>query len=305
MQIPYYIADVFTNKQFSGAQIAVVPEANDLSAEQMQVIAREFNLSETVFVSHIDEKHGHFRLRLFSSLMKEIEFGSHTMIAAAHVLSSIGKIVLDKEYTPALFEHVSGYYDVNITQKNGQPTFVQFSLSTEPVVDNYVPSDVELAAILSIEPEDIGIKGFRSLLVSSKGLYLIVPVKSFEAARAATFNLKAWSESHAPSTLAQQILLFCKQTESASADFHLRLLGPKIGVAEDPPVGSAIPSYAAYLCAHEHIQKGTYSFTVERGLDATRKSLLNVEMDNQRSDRLNLRVGGEATMVCEGKIMLP
>ena len=52
MNYNYYIADVFTRQIFNGAQIAVFPNADGLSTEQMQLLAMELNLTETVFVFH-------------------------------------------------------------------------------------------------------------------------------------------------------------------------------------------------------------------------------------------------------------
>jgi trans-2,3-dihydro-3-hydroxyanthranilate isomerase len=96
--------------------------------------------------------------------------------------------------------------------------------------------------------------------------------------------------------------LFSQHTETPGSDFHLRLLGPQIGVNDNPPIGSAIPAFAAYLCSHPHIKKGTYSFVAERGLKQQRQSLLNIELDNKPGDELTLRVGGSAVLVCEGKL---
>ena len=103
----------------------------------------------------------------------------------------------------------------------------------------------------------------------------------------------------APSMLAREIALFCSGAH-AKADFHIRLLGPDIGKDEDPPIGAFVPSFAAYLCAHDHIRIGTYPFTAERGNPQARLSLLDVEMDNKGEETLTVRVGGSAVTMSQG-----
>jgi len=301
-KIPFYTADVFTNKTFGGAQVAVIPDAENLNIEQMQKIAGELNLWSTAFVSANGDDNN-FNLRLFTPHM-EIEFASHTTIAAAHVLASTNKLKLDKEHTPLIFNHNQGSLDVHVTKTANDGFFTALSLTTEPLVDNYVPSNNELAEILSLPGDSLGIKNFQSYLVANQGIYIVVPINSLDAIYEASFNQQAWNQSLAPNTLAQQIILFSQQTETSGSDFHLRLLGPEVDEANDPPIGSAIPAFSAYLCAHKHIQKGTYSFIAERGLKQKRQSLLHVEIDNKQTDTLTLRVGGSAVMVCEGAIQI-
>jgi Predicted epimerase, PhzC/PhzF homolog len=132
--------------------------------------------------------------------------------------------------------------------------------------------------------------------------YLVVPVKSQQAVRKARFDIKAWSQSSAPAMAAQEYF-YClsPKTNSADSNFHARLLGPNIGFNEDPPIGSAMPTFAGYLASHDHIREGTYSFAIDRGTTDTRRSLLHIEMDKHASRPVTLRVGGDSVLVskCE------
>jgi len=303
MEIPFYAADVFTQQVFNGAQIAVIPDAEVLTDQQMQSIAEELNLWSSVFISKDKETDNGFSLRLFTPT-QEINFGSHTTIAAAHILATIGQVELDGKHTPITFKTKSGIINAHITRQADGELLSTFTLSTEPIVDNYAPSNDELANLLRLERNAIGIKNFHTRLVSNQGIYIVVPVYKFEDVRRAMFDRKQWYQSTAPNTLAEQILLFSQQTETPGADFHLRLIGQDPDQGEDPPIGSAMPAFAAYLCAHSHIKQGTYSFIAERGLQSKRQSLLHVEIDNKPSKNLTLRVGGNAKLVCEGKLHL-
>ncbi len=300
MAYDYYIADVFTREMFNGAQIAVFPKAEGLNKQQMSLLARELNLPATVYVLPPDNEKATFRIRIFSAT-EEIDFASHPIIAAAFVLSTCGKIKLLEDNTPIVLEQNAGLINTNISSKEGKPTFVQFTQKVAPIVDRFAPTDQELASFLGIKDTEIDSKKYTTRLVSCGFPYLIVPVFNYQTVRNAHFNYAAWSQSIAPQTAAQEILLFSPKNPNSDADFHLRLVGPNIGVNDDPPVGSALPAFSAFLCSHQHVRKGTYTFSVDRGENKNRLSLLNLEMDNKGDALLTIRVGGEAIMVAEGR----
>ena len=301
MDYKYYIADVFTNQVFNGAQVAVFTGATGLNKEQMTLVARELNLTETVFLFQQKDK---IQMRIFTP-QGEINFAGHPVIAAAYVLASCGILFLEHENTPITFEQNSMSLSVNVTAKNGKPALITYSIEVSPIVDFYAPTEGELASFLGIDQTQIDHKKYHTRLVSCGFPYLIVPVYNYETVRTARFNYPAWSQSIAPQTSAQEILLFSPKTAYQDSDFATRLLGPNIGINDDPPVGTAMSAFASYLCSFDHMQKGTYTFAVERGEDKIRRSVINLEMDHKGEDKLTLRVGGEAVMVAEGIMHIP
>lgn len=304
MKYHYYIADVFTDRLFNGAQIAVFPAADGLSSDTMAAIAKELNLTETVFVFHANEAGNRRRMRIFSPL-REIDFAGHPIIATAYVLAECGDVNLGGTLTKIILEQNSGPTEVNISSTAGKPNFVQFSRSDSAIIDRFAPTDEELGQFLGLQIADLDHKKYSPRLVSCGFPYLIVPVWNYESVRKARFNYPAWSQSAAPQTAAQEILLFAPKSPSPDADFNTRLLGPNIGLQDDPPVGSAMPAFCSYLCSFEHTQKGTHSFAVERGEISTRRSLLQLEMDNKQQEKLTIRIGGQAVIFAQGSINLP
>ncbi|MBL4623019.1 MAG: PhzF family phenazine biosynthesis protein [Immundisolibacteraceae bacterium] len=304
MDIQYFTADAFSNKPFQGAQIAVVPAATALSGEQTQILAAEFNLSETVFVTSI-ENNQRLQLRAFSP-REEVTVIGHPLIAAAHVVVSAGELSLADGTHDLEISSGGETTELSVIIENGAVSRAQYRLTVTPRVDRFVPSRSELASILTLDVDELdSVKDFRPLLVAAPQPYLVLALKDHLAVKRARFDFHSWSHSTAPSMLAQEILLVANQAEDPAANFHARLLGPAIGVNEDPPVGSAIPALAAWLCDHEHIRRGTYPLMVERGSQNTRHSLLQVEIDNQGKEHLQMRIGGNATLVSEGRIRLP
>jgi len=303
MSHTYYTADVFTQTLFQGAQIAVFPTAANFDDEQMSLISRELNLSETVFVSP-GEQDNNFKLRIFTPL-KEISFAGHPVLATAKALVEEGLITLNDGKATACFQQKAGDLSVNIEQREGEPLFVQFSLTSDPVIDRYTPRASELAALLSIDESDIDTHTFQTRLVSIGLPYLILPLASQAAVRKARFDMKAWSQSSAPAMAAQEILVFSNKTDNSDTDFHARLLGPSIGVHEDPPIGSVMPCFTGYLGSHDAIREGTYTFIIDRGTVETRRSVLAIEMDNHADKATTLRVGGNVVLVSKNSLLLP
>jgi trans-2,3-dihydro-3-hydroxyanthranilate isomerase len=305
MNYNYYTADVFTEHAFHGVPLPVFPDAKGLSSEKMQKIAGELSTSSTIFLSSNDEENT-YDMRVFSK-DKELPASTHTVLAASFILGQTEEIQLSEKYTQICLsssfkDHeqvINSYVSKN---SDGSPSLVQQTYNTHAAVDYYTPTNEELAGMLSLTPADIGFDNYRPLIVSCGVPYLIVPIKSYSAIREAKFNEAAWSSSSAPSSLAQEILLFANNTDDNPADFHARLLGPAIAHNEDPPIGGAIPAFANHICNHPHVQAGTHVFAIQRGANDGRKSLFYVEMDNQQDKDLTLRVGGHAVLMGEGKI---
>lgn len=304
MKYIYYITDVFTNQIFNGAQIAVFPDAEGLDKTQMLSIARELNLTKTVFLSKIENTDNHFHMVNFSP-SGEVFTTGHPIIAAAYTLGSCDRLtIMDKAHTSITFHQGSVEIHASVTFADSKPSFVQYNRTVSPIVDYFTPTETELSSFLGIDAAYIDNKKYSTRLVSCGTPYLVVPLFYYETLREAKFDFTAWSQSIAPQTAAQEILLVSPKTPSQDSDFAIRLLGPNIAFNEDPPVGSSIPTLAAFLCSFDHMQKGTYTFSVQRGDEKTRRSLINLEMDHKGEDTLNLRVGGEAVMVAEGKIQI-
>jgi len=307
MNYNYYTADVFTEQAFHGVPLPVFPDASGLSTEKMQQIAGELSTSSTIFLSSNDEENSH-DIRVFSK-EKELPAGVHTILAASYVLAKTKVVTLAQQHTlinlkSSLKDHeqvVKSYVSKN---NDGEAGLVQQTYDTHAAVDYYTPTTEELAAMLSLSPADIGFDHYRPLIVSCGVPYLIVPIKSYTAIREAKFNECAWSNSSAPSSLAQEILLFANNTDENPADFHARLLGPAIAHHEDPPIGGAIAAFANHICDHDHVQAGTHVFGIQRGANDARKSMFYVEMDNQQSKYLTIRVGGHAVLMSEASIKI-
>src|SRR5689334_2254612 len=133
MRYPFWTADVFTDRPFAGNPLAVVADATGLSTEQMQAVAREFNLSETTFVLPPEAKEQTFRLRIFTPA-KELAFAGHPTVGSAFVLAHAGRIRLAEEMTRIVFGENVGPVRVDIRAQNGKPVSSRLWVAQLPEV---------------------------------------------------------------------------------------------------------------------------------------------------------------------------
>ena len=160
MKIKYYIADVFTKQLFNGAQIAVIPNADGLSETTMKLLARELNLSETVFVFHPESAGNTRKMRIFTP-KKELDFAGHPIIATAFVLGVCGDLDLSQAITPIILEQNAGLVEANITAHKGKPIFVQFTRKVTSIIDRFTPTDEELSSFLGIKQTELIIRNIH------------------------------------------------------------------------------------------------------------------------------------------------
>ncbi len=299
MNRQFLVADVFTTTLFNGAQVAVFPDAQGLDGPARQQISAELNLWATVFVEARGRRH--FFVHTYTP-RGESDFGSHTAVAAATALCDAGLVEPVERGEALVFESTQG--EVAIFLERGQDGFLMTRLAevVDRRADVFVPERTELAALLRIDQRSLDMRPFRPLFVNVKRNYLIVPVRHYADVRKAVFDPGVWSTSQALSMATAEILLFCDHSESSNAEFHARLLAPHIGLHDDPPVGSAIPAFVSYLCSHDHVRRGTQTFTVERGHPSARVSRIEVEMDHKGLDQITMRVGGRAVISIRGEI---
>ena len=135
----FYWCDVFTKEKFGGNPLVVFPNAQELTTEKMQKIAKEFNLSETVFVFPPTNTLNCCRLRIFTP-NHELPFAGHPTIGTAYILAATGQIPLEKEITKVIFEEGVGEIPITIFSKNKKPIYTQFTAAKLPEIGPEPPS---------------------------------------------------------------------------------------------------------------------------------------------------------------------
>lgn len=299
----FLTADVFTDRIFGGNPLAVFPDGRGLATPQMQRVAAEFNLSETVFVFPPENSAHTRRLRIFTPAA-ELPFAGHPTVGSALLLGGIGEIPLEEEHSSIVFEEAVGPVPVTIRSEAGRPKFAQLSVAQLPEFGDPAVAAKQIAAVLSLAPGDV-LSGVDVPQVVSCGVpFLFVPVRSREALGRARVAADLWNK-HLAGTDAQHLFVFCYEPELAESQVRARMFAPAMGITEDPATGAAASALAGYLASRDATAEGMLTWRLEQGFEMGRPSLLDIEADKRTGSITAVRVGGEAVLVSEGTMEIP
>ena len=160
-RLAFHTLDVFTDRRYGGNPLAVVLAADGLNTRQMQTVAREFNLSETVFVQAATDAPAQFKVRIFTPDV-ELPFAGHPTVGTACLLAELGLAPQGDDVRFVLEENV-GLVPVRVVREAGRPLFGALTTAVLPAWSPNgaadVPSNAVLAEMLGLAADDIGANG--------------------------------------------------------------------------------------------------------------------------------------------------
>ena len=300
---PYYICDVFTDKRFGGNQLAVLPDAQGLTSEQMQQIAREFNFPESTFVFPA-ERGNTRKVRIFTP-STEVPFAGHPNVGTAFLLVKTG--FLDtQELQTIIFEEKAGLVPISIAQQADGAIFCE--LKAPEVVSLGQSIDASLVAeALSLNLDDIQLSTHQPIVASVGLPFLIVELMSLDALASARAKLDAFEKIQAIG-VTPDIHLYVKQDEASKAepqfDIQARMFAPFDGVPEDPATGSANCALAGLLAHYSSLQEGMLCWTIAQGVEMGRPSVLKARALKKGGQVIDTWIGGNSVLVSKGELYL-
>lgn len=297
----YVLADVFTSERFGGNQLAVFPSAGTIPYDVMPRIARELNLSETVFVLPSRSPAYFARLRILTPQL-ELPFAGHPTVGTACVLAAIGALELEHDQASIVFEEGVGPVPVLI-RRVGDQLAAQFSVPKLPEFGPDPPNSGELAQLLSIPVHTIGDGHLRPMAVSCGVPFTIIPVRDRHVLAQARVNFTLW-ETTLSQFWAPHVYVITRDVERVDSMVRARMFAPAMGIVEDPATGGAAPALAGYLLRQSVGLGNPTTFRIEQGFEMGRPSLLDVEVDVVASAAQAIRVGGGCVLVGQGEIYL-
>lgn len=298
----FHTLDVFTDHIFGGNPLAVFPDGGGLTTEQMQTVAGELNLSETVFVFPPDNPVHTRHLRIFTPGI-ELPFAGHPTVGAAHLLAEIGDIPLDGDETRIVFEEGVGPVPVTIRASEGHVVSAQFSAARMPEFGPAAPRLADIAEMLSLETGDI-LNEPKPAAVSCGVPFLCVMLANPGALARARTRRGAWERILAGSW-APHLYLIARFEDAPDTSYRARMFAPAMGIDEDPATGSAATALAGYLAPLAAKKSGTLHWSVDQGVDMGRPSRLEVEADISQGAVTAIRVSGRSVIVSHGEMTIP
>lgn len=301
---PYLWLDVFTQTRFGGNPLAVVFEAQGLSTQQMQAIAREFNLSETTFVLPPHDPAHDAQVRIFTP-RREIPFAGHPTLGTAFALHHWRQQTGTQ--TPGDYRPTTLPIGTTLLLEEGVGTIpvtalatgqLEFEVAQQPT---YQPFDFPLAwlsDLLGIASTEIGGFDLPPEAVSCGLPFCLVPIRSLAAIQQAAYHWSAADPRLHSHPELQEVYLVCPQSESPGVDFHVRLFAPGVGIAEDPATGSAAAALAASLYRHRQTEG---HWLLEQGLEMGRPSQLQIRLRSEQG-QARIFVAGYSQLIASGQI---
>ena len=302
--------DVFTNRAFCGNPLAVFPEAEGLTDDQQLKIAREMNLSETVFVLKEASDNALRRLRIYTP-MREIPFAGHPIVGTWAALAQEGVVPPPDGGNgwQRIFHEVGiGVLPLNIEFNDGKPVQVVMTQGKFEIIDEIddAQEQAEVARALGLNREDLD-ESLPIQVITTGLSCLAVPVRSLADLRDTRINTSLLSEIYTRHG-GTGCHAFTRETIDVGASrAHARFFAPADNIPEDPATGSACGALGAYLVHHGGLtlepEDGKYKFVIEQGDFINRPSRINLEVKGEAGHVEEVRVGGPAVLVARGEVI--
>lgn len=293
----YVLVDVFTREPFAGNPLAVFPDGGLVPDELMPRVARELNLSETVFVLPAESPGHTCRLRIFTPAA-ELPFAGHPTVGTACVLVSLGLAPLDGGEARLVFEEGVGPVRVTVREATSARA-ARFDVPRLPEPGPAAPAARDIARVLTLAQDDVLDGELRPRAFSAGVPFLFVSVRDRGALALARIDPAAWEEILSR-FWAPSVYVITRDAERPGSTLRARMFAPAMGVAEDPATGAAASALPGYLAAGEPAPDGTLAWRIEQGFEMGRPSLIDVEAETKGGSIAAVRVGGECVEVGEG-----
>jgi trans-2,3-dihydro-3-hydroxyanthranilate isomerase len=291
MEHRYFTLDVFTTTRFEGNPLAVFTDGDGLSDDQMQAIAREMNLSETVFVQKPTEEEALARLRIFTT-KEELRLAGHPVIGTWFLLAELGVVPAQEGGVHILQQTGAGILPVEIRFKDGRPRRVTMT-QKEAIFKPARLNKKKLASALGLSTEDFHPE-LQPEFVSTGIFNLMVPLRNRAALGKIAMNMAELSKLQGKNAT----MAYCFALGGNGKAFSRGMLPWEL--YEDAATGSAAGSLGAYLVRNGKLAPG-HTLNILQGHEMGRPSQIEVEV-TRSSRKLVPRVSGAAVKVLEGTI---
>jgi trans-2,3-dihydro-3-hydroxyanthranilate isomerase len=292
----FFTLDVFADRALAGNPLAVVLDSDGLDTAAMQQIAREFNLSETVFVQPPADSRHRANVRIFTPGL-EMPFAGHPTVGTAVLLASLDHKGQAGDYLFGL-EELIGTVPCAVTLGEGA-AYARFDVPVLPTERGAPAATALIAETLGLNVEDIGFENHSPTLFGTGFPYTFVPVRSLEAIGRIRINTSLWLQAFGQEGLGAAYA-YTRQTAQPTSSFHARMFSPGDGIPEDPATGSAVAGLSGVIARFDDLGEGHRHFRIEQGFEMGRPSLIDLTMQIEGTRFLSASIGGHAVVVSEG-----
>lgn len=296
--IRVYHVDAFTDQPFTGNTAGVVLDAEQLTGEEMQKIARELNLSESIFLLPSDQADIDYKVRYFTPT-EEIPFCGHATIGLTWLLAT--ELGLSQQQDGVVLGTGAGAIPVVWHQENGHVQRVEMTQITPQI--KALPVDLQALSQMIGVPVDAIDPAYPIQLAHTGNWHLLIPVHTQQAIDQANPDLIALSQHNRQHQIATTHLYTF--TPDQEYDLYTRDFAPAIGIAEDPVTGAANGALTGFLYVNGIIpQDQTTTLKIAQGHAIGRPGLLYVQAIPNGVDTPIIKVAGAATITIRGELSI-
>jgi len=289
MKLNYVLLDVFTTERLKGNPLAVVVKADGLLDDQMQAIAAEFNLSETVFIHKPKSERHTAAVRIFTPRV-ELPFAGHPTVGAAVVLA------MQTRTSAVRLEEQVGVITCIMEQVDKERGHARFALPKLPEEVGPAPGKAAIATALGIDVDDIGCGPFEAAAYSAGNPFYLVPVRDAAVLTRIRLERRGWYESFPIGR--GSVYVFTTTPAEREHDLAARMFAPGMGLGEDPATGSAAAALIGLLA--RHVGDGQHDYRLRQGYEMGRPSTILVQVKKEAGRLTHGGIGGHAVVVGEG-----
>jgi trans-2,3-dihydro-3-hydroxyanthranilate isomerase len=293
MKLDYLLLDVFTRERLQGNQLAVVLKADGLLDNEMQAIAREFNLSETVFLSKPQSERNSAGVRIFTP-HEELPFAGHPTVGAAVVLG------LQNDRSAVRMEERIGLVTALFEKADKRSGEARFALPRLPTKVADLTDKLGIAQALGIEVEEIGCDVFAPSVYTAGVTFHLVPVRDAGVLRRVKPNMGMFEDIFFHDH--NSAYVFTLTPEEPDNDIAARMFG--MGVGEDSGTGSAAAALIGLLSDKADFGTGQADFALRQGKEMGRLCRISLQVRRDGEVLTHGAIGGHAVIVGEGVLDL-
>jgi trans-2,3-dihydro-3-hydroxyanthranilate isomerase len=295
MKLNYLLLDVFTRERLKGNQLAVVCKADGLLDGEMQAIAREFNLSETVFILKPHVERNTASIRIFTPEV-ELPFAGHPTVGASVVLG------LQNRVTAVRLEEQIGLITALFEKTDKRSGEARFALPRLPTRVAGLDDRAAISLALGIERDEIGCGAYQPAVYSAGVEFHLVPVRDAGVLARVVLNMGQWAQTFPHGH--HSVYIFTETPNERDNDLAARMFSPGMGLAEDPGTGAAAAALIGLLSEHADIGTGQLDYVLRQGHEMGRPCRITIQLRKDNDVLIHGGIGGHAVIVGEGVLDL-
>lgn len=294
--LPFYTLDVFTSTPFTGNPLAVFPNAEGLTDQQMQQIAAELNLSETLFITGAKTEQG-WPVRIFMPTA-ELPFAGHPTVGTAVLLALLEDMNWQNGKAALVLHEQVGPVPVQLEKRADGAVWAQFTTAVPATLLEGALASAFAAQLLGCSENTLA----RAPMLASCGVpYHLIELSSYQALERTALDIAQLKTCALVDGRIPGICVYvCDRTEKR---IQMRMFAPLDGIPEDPATGSAVAALVGALALTEP-DTVAYQWRIAQGVEMGRPSEIEAHIQPGPLGEALVAVAGSAVLMSEGKFFL-